>query len=157
MRMAARFNFKPPAPGLGLSRIPSKQISALPNTALRSLLRNTPVFGILSKKLYRWTQRNKNRETNGVLKLTRTGLTCSRSTSDPGVFLKVKAQTPACGTLAAAIEMTAGAKACFCGRPGPLFLYDARAERTPVQSNTRSAKAAAACKQRSIHWKGMIV
>lgn len=150
MRMAARFNFKPPAPGLGLSRIPSKQISALPNTALRSLLRNTPVFGILSKKLYRWTQRNKNRETNGVLKLTRTGLTCSRSTS-------VKTSPPPCGVQAASIEMAAGARACFCGRPGPLFLYDARAERTPVQSNTRSAKAAAACKQRSIHWKGMIV
>ena len=148
--MAARFNFKPPAPGLGLSRIPSKQISALPNTALRSLLRNTPVFGILSKKLYRWTQRNKNRETNGVLKLTRTGLTCSRSTS-------VKTSPPPCGVQAASIEMAAGARACFCGRPGPLFLYDARAERTPVQSNTRSAKAAAACKQRSIHWKGMTV
>lgn len=66
-------------------------------------------------------------------------------------------KAPAC-TPWRPIEMAAGAKSHFCGKPEPLILIMiCGLNGTPVQSNIRSAEAVAACTQRLIHWKGMTV
>lgn len=133
--------------------------------------------------LYRWTQRNRNGETNGVLKLTRMGL----DVFEEYFYTSAQASVPGCsayvigeaGLLNARYDegiimndigpnyaVVGESKAYFCGKPKPLMIRT-RLRRdsyiicglngTPVQSNTHSAEASAACTQRSIHWKGMTV
>ena len=126
-------------PSKNVNRTPSKQICALPNIALRSLLRNTPASGILSKILYRWTQRNRNGKTNGVLKLTRIGLDvfeeyfyASALASVPGrsayvigeaVLLNARYDAGVImNDIGPNYAVVGESEAHFCGKPNPLMI-----------------------------------